>query len=129
MGEKDSHTAVANNARGQLRVPSPLLSSPMGSRIQVIPCTSQEAQEAFNAGTEGASWKTYAILPPPVHWTGGYRYNLIESRREAASGNLHILKALGVIADEDLIDLIATQVWRGLSPQAHSKQAQVPSVR
>lgn len=63
MGEKDSHTAVADNAQVQMRVPSPLL-GPMGSRIQVIPCTSQEAQEAFNAGTKGASWKTYAILPP-----------------------------------------------------------------
>lgn len=44
-------------------------------------------------------------------WTGGYRDKLIESRRrEAASGNLRILKALGIIAEEDLIDLIATQV-------------------
>lgn len=71
------------------------------------------------------------MLPSfPVHWTGGYRDNLIESRRrEAASGNLHILKALGIIAEGDLIDLIATQVWRGWSPQAYFKLAQVPSVR
>lgn len=66
MGEKDSHTAVANNARVQLRVSAPLLRSPMGSSIQVIPFTSQEAQEAFNAGTEGASWKTHAILSPQL---------------------------------------------------------------
>ena len=45
-----------------------------------------------------------------IHWTGGGRDSLIESRREAAWGSLHILKALGIIAEEDLIDLITTQV-------------------
>lgn len=67
-------------------------------------------------------------MPPfiSIHWTGGGRDNLIESRRrEAAWGSLHILKALGIIAEEDLIDLITTQVYRGWSPQAYSKHAQV----
>lgn len=37
-----------------------------------------------------------------VHWTGGGRDNLIESRGEdTASGGLHFLKALGIIAKED----------------------------
>lgn len=70
-------------------------------------CTSQQAQNTGSGELFGRR-----MLPfPLVQWTGGGRDNLIETiRGEAALGNLQLLKTLRIIAEEDLIDLITTQV-------------------
>ena len=46
-----------------------------------------------------------------IHWTGGGREIVIESRSgKAALGSLYFLYIVGIIAEEGLIDLIITQV-------------------
>lgn len=70
-------------------------SNPTGSRIWEYIAPVKKHSE-HKTGIQEASWRH--MLPFfSIHWTGGGRDNLIESRRgEAAPGNMHILKALGI---------------------------------